>query len=249
MYLESRASTNIIFSQHQNTTYLYLFGGYTFDQINGMKKITTLNDNWVYILQSNRWMEVFPNSNNPSSRYGSKMVELDENNIVLFGGFDLDSTLNDLWLFNRETNMWTEIKNYNQTNIEEVWPKPIRDFTMIKFLEVNLSFLNVLLNIQGILVYGGEYIVPILGNTTVSISENSKRFSFPLNEVWILNLNNCLNKCSNHGKCNYGRCICNKGYFGPDCSITYCKNSYCITDSDNWSYQNCFHCSGHGNIK
>ena len=121
----------MIFSQHQNTTYLFLFGGYTFVDNFGNKKIKTLNDNWIFILESNRWMEVYPNTNSPSPRYSSKMLELDKIVILLFGGFNLDRTLNDLWLFNRETNMWSEIKNYN-TNTTSTWPKPIRDFSMIK---------------------------------------------------------------------------------------------------------------------
>ena len=74
----------------------------------------------------------------------------------------------------------------------------------------------------------------------------AKRFSFPTNELWELNFENCDNNCSNNGKCEYGRCICNKGYFGYDCSNKLCKNSYCTIDSDDWSNELCFHCSSHG---
>jgi len=125
----------LLFSKHQNSTYLFLFGGFTFDELNGNKKITTLDDNWIFTLENNLWMEVYGNSYNPSPRYGSKMIELDKIMILLFGGFNLDNTLNDLWLFNRETNMWTEIKNYN-TSTTDIWPRPIRDFSMIKFSSV-----------------------------------------------------------------------------------------------------------------
>jgi len=81
------------------------------------------------------------------------MIELDETNILLFGGFDIGKTLNDLWLFNRETNIWTEIKNINKINNnnntynntytnntynEKNWPSPIKDFSLIKYSSVNL---------------------------------------------------------------------------------------------------------------
>jgi len=129
--LASRASANLIFSQNKNTTYLSLFGGFTFVDNYGNKKIKTLNDNWIFILGSNRWMEVYPNTNSPSPRYSAKMIDLDKTVVLLFGGFNLDKTLNDLWLFNRETNMWNEIKNSN-SNTTGTWPQPIRDFSMIK---------------------------------------------------------------------------------------------------------------------
>jgi len=122
----------LIFSQHNNSTYLFLFGGFTFEAKSGNREITTLNDNWIFILENQRWMEVYPNSFNPSPRYGSKMIELDEITVLLFGGFNLDNTLNDLWLFNRETNMWSEIKNYNSTDLFQNWPNPMRDFSLIK---------------------------------------------------------------------------------------------------------------------
>ena len=68
------------------------------------------------------------------------MVELDKVNLLLFGGFDLDHTLNDLWLFNRETNMWTEIKNLMET-LDNIWPWAIKDFSMIKYSNVKKFFI------------------------------------------------------------------------------------------------------------
>jgi len=125
-----------------------------------MKIISPLKDNWIFDLKSHIWIESLSNLNSPSERYGSQMIELDKKNILLFGGFDITNTLNDLWLFNRETNIWTEIKNFklnnnnNNTTTNEInnqtviyndyyhnktWPSPIKDFSIIKYSSVKLK--------------------------------------------------------------------------------------------------------------
>ena len=88
--------------------------------------------------------------------------------------------------------------------------------------------------------------MPIISNQT--IVADKYRFSYPINDVWLLDLDKCPNQCNDNGKCEYGRCICKNGYFGIDCSAQFCKNSFCINDLDDWSYQKCFHCSGHGKL-
>lgn len=95
------------------------------------------------------------------------------------------------------------------------------------------------------IIYGGEYYITEDKRRT----DLKKRFSFPINELWDLNFNNCLNNCNNNGKCEFGRCVCDKEFFGVDCKNKLCKNSFCILDPDDWSKELCFHCSGHGKKK
>ncbi|TNJ30664.1 hypothetical protein GMRT_10748 [Giardia muris] len=39
--------------------------------------------------------------------------------------------------------------------------------------------------------------------------------------------NECKNGdfCSGHGTCRHGKCVCNPGFGGPDCSVAYCRTS------------------------
>lgn len=107
---------------------------------------------------------------------------------------------------------------------------------LLNLCEVNFLYF------KGVLIYGGETFL-----TEKDRKNNPNiRFSYPINELWELSFTNCLNNCTNHGICQNGRCICDKGFFGEDCKSKLCKNSYCIIDSDDWSDENCFHCSGHG---
>ena len=43
-----------------------------------------------------------------------------------------------------------------------------------------------------------------------------------LDDFWAFNINNCNNNCSDHGRCDYGFCICDPGYYGLDCSNQTC---------------------------
>jgi len=62
------------------------------------------------------------------------------------------------------------------------------------------------------------------GSTTLTV-----RFQF---QVSLLNntIDKCLNNCSMHGECVDGKCVCDPGYYGEDCSNKKC-------DKD---------CNGHG---
>ena len=40
----------------------------------------------------------------------------------------------------------------------------------------------------------------------------------------------CPSNCSFHGKCFYGTCLCDEGYYGIDCSNISCPGDYCYYD-------------------
>jgi len=76
---------------------------------------------------------------------------------------------------------------------------------------------------------------------------NRSRSSYVLNDIWIINSNECTNDCNNRGRCEYSSCICDHGYSGTFCEHINCPNSFCYDDLDIWSSERCHHCSGHGN--
>ena len=70
----------------------------------------TLNDIWTYDSTSNLWREIKP-TNKPSARTGHTMVYDSFNRkTILFGGWDETFGLrNDIWIYNSQSNQWTEV--------------------------------------------------------------------------------------------------------------------------------------------
>ncbi|MFX0063632.1 MAG: Kelch repeat-containing protein [Candidatus Hermodarchaeota archaeon] len=80
---------------------LVLFGGYGF---NGY-----LSDTWLYDYSTNQWTQVFPTTS-PGIRHSHAMVYDSANQkIVLFGGHNQHTILNDTWVYDFSSNNWTEI--------------------------------------------------------------------------------------------------------------------------------------------
>ena len=61
---------------------------------------------------------------------------------------DIGNTLSDLWILNRETNIWTEIKRVNKSDFsndinfnpyEKNWPSAVKDFSLIKYSKVKTN--------------------------------------------------------------------------------------------------------------
>lgn len=78
-----------------------------------------MNDTWSYDLNTNTWTELFP-SNSPSKRVADPgMIYISEiNKSLLVGGWlsysrdnNEGEAYNDTWLFDYESNTWTEIPN------------------------------------------------------------------------------------------------------------------------------------------
>ena len=48
--------------------------------------------------------------------------------------------------------------------------------------------------------------------------------------MWVWMRDVCPSNCSFHGKCFYGTCLCDEGYYGIDCSNISCPGDYCYYD-------------------
>ena len=80
----------------------YIFGGRNRD--------TRVNDMLYLDLGSFKWHKVSYNSPAPKGRSWHVMGKISENSIFLHGGLDTSGTpLSDMWLFNTETKLWTEV--------------------------------------------------------------------------------------------------------------------------------------------
>ena len=235
---KTRSSASLIFSKIDDKDYLILFGGYTMEGVQIYNIQSQLGDIWVYSITGNSWLEAFPNSeNNPDKRYGASAISLDNEKILMYGGMNSEKVFNDLWLFNLKTNMWTKINKTNLVENEEDWPYPAKYFTLVKYS-------------KGAVLYGGS----IWRNSDLQdydnyaykeiISEN-QLFAI-IDNLWILYSSLCSYDCNKHGTCDYGRCICDNGYWGKSCEYEYCPGSFCYIDLDIFTEQVCHHCSNHG---
>lgn len=97
-------------SNHSSMVYgnkMYLFGGSSKDSEN--VKMFTLD------LQHFKWSEVIPNGadnrkeNIPLTRDEHSCVMLNEQHMVIFGGFTFGQRTNDIYAYNFRANEWTKI--------------------------------------------------------------------------------------------------------------------------------------------
>lgn len=221
---------------------IIIFGGYSNElSAENTEFEDSLNDIWVYSINSLTWKECFPNSDyNPEKRFGATMTLVSETKLLMFGGINSDRTLNDLWQFNIETNMWTEIKSSSLVVNDILWPNPSAYATMTRYK-------------GGVILYGGSNMLNLLSymekivnsQSNELITSTTKRKNYN-SELWFLLFESCDAKNCANGYCDYGRCVCNNGYWGDRCDKRYCPNSFCYNDFDILSTQVCYHCSGHG---
>ena len=81
-----------------------IFGGSTSTGSN------SLFDTWAYDYNTNSWENLTNASNHPQARSSHIMAyDSDSDRIVLFGGGNLTSTYDNTWLFDYNTNTWTEM--------------------------------------------------------------------------------------------------------------------------------------------
>jgi hypothetical protein len=59
------------------------------------------NDVWIFHSVGESWTQAFPEGEAPSPRYGHDAVVLPDDRILVFGGTDGGSELNDLWELSR----------------------------------------------------------------------------------------------------------------------------------------------------
>lgn len=94
---------------------LYLFGGFGSQDFNDLWQYDIPSNEWTWIggsalggvLPSYGTKGVAAASNNPGSRAECKSGWTINNQLWLFGGQSLVQTMNDLWKFDLNTNLWT----------------------------------------------------------------------------------------------------------------------------------------------
>lgn len=265
LFPKHRAASGMVYIKRQKEL-LVIFGGYTNRTSENTEYQEQLNDIWVFSLKDYLWRRCYPNSDHiPSPRYGMGLTAIDSNLFILYGGINSKNTLNDLWMFNIETNMWIEIKKSSLV-VNDLWPIKAQYPTLTRYS-------------KGLILYGGSYTydlnnyfyslkqsssykvdssdtnysldnINFIPNNNINIdiinsNKNSKSKVYN-NSLWVIYYEDCGSlKCIN-GKCSFGRCICTAGYFGVNCDKPYCPNSFCFYDKDILAKQSCYHCSGRG---
>jgi len=79
-----------------------LFGGFDGD--------ADLSDTWAYDPTANAWTNLSPDGSLPSARAAQPMVyDSSSGKVILFGGFDGTTYLDDTWAYDPGANTWTEM--------------------------------------------------------------------------------------------------------------------------------------------
>lgn len=128
--------------------YLLLFGGWGLKNqpYGNMTVGVALNDFWIYSIKSKKWTRIYPSNSGPSPRIESNMVQLDISRVSVYGGRRQETTFNDFWVFNLETNRW-----YN-------WTEDL--FTQSQNFPKGRYRGNLINSSKGIVAYGGSYVNP-----------------------------------------------------------------------------------------
>ena len=83
---------------------------------------------------------------------------------------------------------------------------------------------------------------------TTECQDNSFQYEVSLGfgeGVWVLDPNACENSCMGKGRCKWGRCLCEPGRTGSDCSVPTCPGSFCYYSQHTFE-TTCNACSGNG---
>jgi N-acetylneuraminic acid mutarotase len=96
----ARGGHSLVYDSHEHK--VVLFGGAT--------EHSRFGDTWAYDPAANAWIELDPDGELPSARDGHAMVYDPRDGIViLFGGWDGSTDLNDTWTYDLAANAWTEL--------------------------------------------------------------------------------------------------------------------------------------------
>jgi len=230
-----------------------LFGGFiSFNFIDGA---VIANDMWRFDPLINVWTLLFGNYTQvpgiytpggyPGSRYSQAMILLENDSMIIFGGYGTDvnnglGQLNDLWRYDLLTNLWTFIIGDNVSSLNN---EMLDDYG--RGIPSGNQGPNtfILLSNQSILLYGG------FGSDDFGVGQGT---SIPLKRIWILKIcycpqQGCLlnvsNVIPNHYGVNCDTCVCVNGtcvdgingtglcsscdpnYFGPNCNETPSSSS------------------------
>ncbi len=88
-----------------NDDQVLLFGG------NGSGGFNS--ETWVYDLSDNEWTQKTPVSGSPSARFMHAMEWLDDDRVLLFGGFDSSGNDGETWEYDLSENAWTQLNPSN----------------------------------------------------------------------------------------------------------------------------------------
>jgi N-acetylneuraminic acid mutarotase len=78
---------------------------------------TRLNDIWEYNIVNNEWTELYPSGSIPTARSNSGMTAIGDNKLMIYGGSIDGSTYSDeIWVYDYNTNEWTEQIPSSTTN-------------------------------------------------------------------------------------------------------------------------------------
>jgi N-acetylneuraminic acid mutarotase len=108
------------------TNMIFLFGGDSRDSIHVTPEYQWSDDTWLYLGKESNWIQLNPQVK-PSGRYFHKMAKIGDGKILLFGGANKSSFLNDSWLFQYDGTDMTEEPN----NPQFIYPNPASDFIEI----------------------------------------------------------------------------------------------------------------------
>eukprot|EP00741_Cyanophora_paradoxa_P017892 tig00021036_g17281.t1 len=233
---------------------LFVFGGYRSNSATPADGVW-LNDLYSYNHLANEWkLETFANPAGrstpiPSERYGPTMFAYAEV-LGIFGGRDSNNAdLGDVWMFNTTSRYWTEFEYKQLVTSAGLWPAgrsrhagaSMGDSRESRESEESSrgrrtrpeGFLG-----DRVVVFGGSSEGPNIADPWLLDLAPSAFFFFA-------GVDRCKADCSGHGACVRGYCVCDPGFFGPDCSGRYCPDSTCTYDYV-LHKQTCAHCSSRG---
>ena len=75
----------------------------------GGRNSAPLGDVYKFDVNTRTWNPVTIGGNRPSGRFGHRMAALDSTSLLIFGGHNGTSVLNDTWIFDSSDNSWHEL--------------------------------------------------------------------------------------------------------------------------------------------
>lgn len=82
------------------------FGGYG-------KNDEFSNEIFYYFFEENKWVRSKTGEKKPDARAGHAGA-IYKNNLYVFGGSDFNEKFCDMWCFNLDTNIWSELESFNE---------------------------------------------------------------------------------------------------------------------------------------
>jgi hypothetical protein len=87
-----------------NNNNIVLFGGYGLNDYS----ISVLSDTWEYDSSTRNWTKINITGSIPNARQDHTLTYIDNNQALLFGGYDGNNPLQDTWVYESTSNTWTE---------------------------------------------------------------------------------------------------------------------------------------------